>query len=91
MRVVDIRALGTYGAQGRNWYRGPGRANVDLGVQKKFKVRERLTTEFRFEMFNALNRVNLGNPNTTVTSTNFMRITGAGSPRILQFALRFVW
>ena len=84
-------ALGTYGKQGRNWYRGPGRANVDLGVHKKFKVRERLTAEFRFEMFNAFNRVNLGNPNSTVTSTNFMRITGAGDPRILQFALRFVW
>ncbi len=84
-------ALGTYGLQGRNWYRGPGRANVDLGIHKKFKIRERITSEFRFEMFNAFNRVNLSNPNTTVTSTNFMRITGAGDPRILQFALRFVW
>jgi len=84
-------ALGTYGLQGRNWYRGPGRANVDLGIYKKFKIRERITSEFRFEMFNAFNRVNLSNPTATVTSTNFMRITGAGDPRILQFALRFVW
>jgi hypothetical protein len=35
--------------------------------------------------------VNLSNPNITVTSGNFMRITGAGDPRILQFALRFVY
>jgi hypothetical protein len=44
---------------------------------------------FRFEAFNLFNNVNLANPNTTVTSGNFMKITSAGDPRILQFALRF--
>jgi hypothetical protein len=84
-------ALGTYGDLGRNTFRGPGYANVDLGLHKRFSITEGLTTQFRFEMFNAFNRVNLNAPTATITSGNFMRITGAGSPRILQAALRFVW
>jgi len=45
--------------------------------------------QFRFEAFNLFNNVNLSNPNSTFTSGNFMKITSAGDPRILQFALRF--
>ena len=84
-------ALGTYGTLGRNTFRGPGYANVDLGIHKRFYVTEETRIEFRFEMFNAFNRVNLGNPTTGMTSSNFMKITSADDPRILQFALRFEW
>jgi len=35
--------------------------------------------------------VNLGNPTTAQNNGNFMRITGAGEPRILQLALRLVF
>ena len=69
-------------------YRGPGSFNLDCGLHKDFPVRERLKFQFRFEAFNLFNNVNLANPNTTVTSGNFMKITVAGDPRILQFALR---
>ena len=41
-----------------------------------------------FEAFNVFNNVNLSLPNSTVTASNFMRITSAASPRILQLALR---
>ncbi|MEX2303660.1 MAG: carboxypeptidase-like regulatory domain-containing protein [Bryobacterales bacterium] len=84
-------ALGTYGTLGRNSFRGPNEINLDLGIHKDFAITERLRTQFRFEAFNALNRVNLNDPNTSVTNANFMRITSAGSPRILQFALRLNW
>ncbi len=84
-------ALGTFGNQGRNMFRGPGYAAVDLGLHKSFRVTEQLTTQFRFEMFNAFNRVNLGDPNTSQNSSNFMKITSARDPRILQFALRLAW
>jgi len=76
---------------GRNTFRGPGYANVNLGLHKRFPITEELAAQFRFEMFNAFNRVNLVNPTSTLTSANFMRITDAGDPRILQFALRFIF
>jgi hypothetical protein len=83
-----LNALGTYGILGRNTYRGPGSFNPDWGLHKEFAVRERVRFQFRFEAFNLFNNVNLSNPNSTVTSGNFMRITTAGDPRILQVALR---
>ena len=84
-------AIGTFGNLGRNTFFGPGLANVDLGLVKNFKYNERVNTFLRFEAFNALNRVNLGNPVATQNSANFMRITSAGDPRILQLALRMTF
>ncbi|MGH9338225.1 MAG: carboxypeptidase regulatory-like domain-containing protein [Acidobacteriota bacterium] len=84
-------ALGTYGTLGRNTFRGPGHASVNLGLHKNFFITEEARAQFRFEMFNAFNRVNLSGPNSSMTSGNFMRITGAGDPRILQLALRLEW
>ena len=83
--------LGTFGALGRNTFVGPGYANVDLGLAKDFRLTERVVTTFRFEAFNAFNRVNLNVPTASQTSGNFMRITSAYDPRILQFALRLTW
>jgi hypothetical protein len=85
-----VNALGTYGVLGRNTFRGPGSFNTDMGLHKDFPVREAMRFQFRFEAFNIFNNVNLNNPNGTVTSGNFMKITGISTdPRILQFALRF--
>jgi hypothetical protein len=84
-------ALGTFGTLGRNTFRGPGTAITDLGLHKNFPLAERLTTQFRFEVFNAFNRVNLNLPDGNLASGNFTRITSAGDPRILQFALRVMW
>ncbi len=89
--VFQPNALGTFGTIGRNTYYGPGLANVDFGLAKDFRVNERFTTTLRFEAFNALNRVNLGNPTNALNNGNFMRITGANSPRVLQLALRMVF
>jgi hypothetical protein len=86
--------LGTFGNLGRNTFRGPGYASVDLGLFKKFTIGEYVNALLRFEAFNAFNRVNLQGPstaNTVQNSANFMRTTGAEDPRILQFALRFTF
>jgi hypothetical protein len=86
--AFEQNVLGTYGAQGRNSFRGPGFFSMDIGLHKNFPITERFGMEFRFEAFNLFNNVNLNNPNTTFTNANFMRITSADDPRILQFALR---
>ena len=84
-------ALGTFGTQGRNMFRGPGTAITDLGLHKNFPIAERVTAQFRFEVFNAFNRVNLNLPDANFASVNFLRIISADDPRILQFALRLTW
>ena len=67
-------ALGTFGNLGRNSFRGPGLASLDMGLHKSFRITERVNTQFRFEAFNAINKVNLGNPTSAQNSGNFMRI-----------------
>jgi len=89
--AFQTNALGTFGIQGRNGFRGPGIASVDFGLHKNFAVTERAKVQFRFEVFNAFNRVNLNQPDGSLSSVNFLRITSAQDPRILQFALRFNW
>jgi hypothetical protein len=57
-------------------------------LSKNYKWNERIYTVYRFEAFNALNRVNLNGPNGAQNNAQFMRITSAQDPRILQLALR---
>jgi len=45
----------------------------------------------RLEAFNALNHTTLGNPNTTMNNILFGTITSAGSPRLYQVALKYVF
>jgi hypothetical protein len=83
--------LGTFGNLGRNTFRGPGYASVDFGLFKRFAITETVAATLRFEAFNAFNRVNLQGPATAQNNANFMRITAAEDPRILQFALRLTF
>jgi hypothetical protein len=83
-----VARLGTFGNAGRNILRGPGTVNVDFSAHKNFALTERARLQFRAEFFNVLNHANLNNPGTSVTSGDFGRITGAGSPRIIQLALK---
>lgn len=89
--AFTVNAVGTFGNSGRNIIRGPGDATVDAGVSKNFIIREGMRLQFRSEFFNLFNRVNLGNPNTNASAVQFGRITGAGSPRVIQFALKFMF
>jgi Carboxypeptidase regulatory-like domain/TonB dependent receptor len=55
-------AFGTYGNYARNSIFGPGLEDVDLSVFKNTPITERINTQFRVEMFNLFNRLNLANP-----------------------------
>jgi len=56
-------AIGTdFGNVGRNVLRGPKQTNVDFSVIKRFGLTETKNLEFRAEMFNLFNHVNLANP-----------------------------
>ena len=84
----------TYGTTARNlsYLRGPGVANWDLSVFRKFYFGSKYTTEFRAEAFNAFNRVQFALPDTTIGDPNAGQITGqANDPRTLQFAVKFLF
>jgi hypothetical protein len=79
---------GTDGNLGRNVYRGPGFAETDLSLAKLFKIGERMTCQVRLDAFNAFNRVNLNNPVSDLSNSNFGRSTAADVPRTLQAKIR---
>jgi Carboxypeptidase regulatory-like domain len=82
-------AIGTFGNAGRDSLLGPFSITLDTDLSRFFPVGETRKFEFRFEVFNALNDPDFSSPTMTLTSAEFGRITGAGNPRILQFALKF--
>jgi hypothetical protein len=64
--------------------------NVDLSINKSFRIGEKPTLQLRWEMFNAFNRAQFGAPNLTPTSGAYGRITSqANAPRSMQAGLRF--
>lgn len=84
-------AAGTFGNSGKNILRSPGFFDVDLGLLKTNRISERVSTQFRAEFFNAFNRVNFSGPSASYSSASFGRITSAGDPRILQFAMKVLF
>jgi len=76
--------------------RGPAMFDVALSAFKEFRLRETTGLEFRLELFNALNHVNLNNPSVNFTpnrdgvNTNavFGRVTSSLNARSIQLGLR---
>jgi Carboxypeptidase regulatory-like domain/TonB dependent receptor-like, beta-barrel len=84
-------ALGTFGNLGRNTVLGPGRIQIDMGLTRSFQIRESQSVEFRAEAFNLPNHMNPGNPILNLSTATFGQIRSALDPRILQFALKYVF
>ena len=84
---------------------GPGFFNIDLGLNKSFKVvKENYRLILRVDMLNALNHFNPSDPNTTLTynystgaqtNSSFGQITAGtgaaatGQQRVIAASLRF--
>jgi hypothetical protein len=84
--------LGTVGNMGRASIQGPGTWAFDMALSRIFRFRESQRLEFRAEAFNVTNSFQPGNPNTNLRTTNtFGVIRTARDPRILQFALKYVF
>lgn len=80
-----------FGNAGIGLMEGPGIFSMDTNLSKNFHITESKYFQFRWEAFNLVNRVNYNNPDTSLTSGNFGRITGAGSARYMQFGLKFLF
>lgn len=83
------------GSSGRNIFRGPAQQRWDMALAKKFPIRplgEASNLEFRAEFFNFLNHPTFSNPNSTVGTPTFGRITSTTSiPRQIQLALKLTF
>jgi hypothetical protein len=73
--------------------RNPSLIDMDLLLQRKIRINERMSVNLRFEALNALNTVVFGAPDTTVTDTNFgyNPHVQANNPRIGQVSGRFTF
>jgi len=73
--------------------RGFASLNEDLALSKTINLQGRSTLQIRVEMFNALNRVEFGNPASNIgNAETFGRITSqANTPRNMQIALRMTF
>ncbi len=81
-----------FGNAGRNIVRGTPFYQLDLGVEKKFRVyREGTEIQFRAEAFNLLNKTNFGAANGDRSSNAFGTIRSTFPARQLQFAMKFVF
>lgn len=89
-----------YGTTPRNFFRGPGRTNLDLALAKNTAITEHVNLELRLEAFNVFNHAQFANPDTNVFSSTFGQISsttlGTGvtalqTQRIVQIAGRLTF
>jgi len=84
-------AIGAVGNLGLNNLKGPSYFQFDLALSRTFTIKEAKTIQLRAETFNILNHANFANPVSTLNSGAFGQIQKANDPRILQFALKYVF
>jgi outer membrane receptor protein involved in Fe transport len=81
---------GTFGNAGRNVLRGPGYVTLDMSLQRRITVNNRVAATLRWDVFNLFDRANFGNPAGDITNTSTVGSisTLAGDPRVMQFSIR---
>jgi hypothetical protein len=94
-------ALGSYGNMDRFSLRGFTEWTLDAAVSRVFRITENQRIELRAEAFNLPNAVKPLNPTpanpgaqtatTVLTNPNFGRIINVHEPRIMQWALKYVF
>ncbi len=78
-----------FGNSGRNILTGPGLQEWDLSLIKHNHISERLNIEFRAEAFNIFNHANFTSVGNVIGTSTAGQLTSAGSPRDIQFGLKF--
>jgi len=101
--VFATNAPGTFGNSKRNQFLGPRFKTVDFSLIKNTPITERVKTQFRVEMFNVFNILNLAGPdNCSCDGSSFGLISstvhagdapgiGSGEPFNVQVALKIIF
>jgi hypothetical protein len=87
--------VGQFGNAPRNSVRGPGLANTDMSLTKRFRldaVKRGMSADFRAEVFNLFNRANFGPPTNDLSSAAFGRVsTTATEAREFQLGVKVMF
>jgi len=89
--AFELPVMGTLGNMGQDSVAGPGTWQFDASLSRTFQLRESQKLEFRAEAFNVTNSFRMNNPTTNFNSNTFGQVTTAKDPRIMQFALKYVF
>ncbi|PYS53953.1 MAG: TonB-dependent receptor [Acidobacteria bacterium] len=94
--AFKIPATGAFGNVDRNSVEGPGTWSFDTALSRVFRFRETQRLEVRAEAFNILNRFRSDTStanafSTAVNGSTFGVIRTALEPRIMQFALKYIF
>jgi len=81
---------GGFGNYRRNSIDGPGFWKIDLAISRLVSIATTQNVELRVEVFNLTNNFNWDIPNLNFAAATFGRITTqAGTPRIMQFGVKY--
>lgn len=72
--LFSVPAPGSIGNTGRNFFLAPHYFQWDATLSKKFKIREGISFDLRFDARNVLNNPSFDNPTAVINSTIFGRI-----------------
>lgn len=102
--AFGLQPFGTAGTEHNNQIYGPSAKSVALSIFKDIPIKERLTAQFRVEMFNLFNTPTFAEPNTTInafdtngvptTAGQFGKITSTNinfPSRQIQFAMKLLF
>jgi hypothetical protein len=81
----------TWGNLGRNTLFAPGTWDMDLSIHREFKVREKITMQFRAEAFNFTNTELPNAPIAVLGQANFGQIITFSGSRTMQFAIKILF
>jgi hypothetical protein len=91
--------VGRFGNSGWNYLVGPPLLNLDFGLSKQFKIRERAALQFTMTMTDALNHPNFTNPSANISAPSTVGVIsgtrgallGEPSARNIDFILRLMF
>lgn len=92
--LFSLPPLGQMGNARRRYFAGPGIDNFDTALQKRVRLTEARSLEFRFEVFNTFNHAQFFGPAAVdgdISSASFGQIVNASPPRLAQLAARLVF
>jgi len=91
LTIFSSSALGAIGNSPRTLCCNPPINNWDFGIFKTTPINEKVRVEFRTEVFNIFNHAQFYGVDGGSTNTTFGQPQQVHDPRLLQFALKFVF